>query len=356
MVVIRQELVKDPKTGKSEYKDVYEVKDIPNLRLDKKLSKTLYIPPAPPPREVKYLRPVKAHHISLEKKYPEPKAKFGDLEAYKKSRILDIAKKVYDLPEKTAKKFDKDDLIQFINDAYKERKIKPEKYTKTKVKLAKIEEIKPSMFDVLPSLDPTKPWKKRIVKGALSIKGTKKETAEEKMARSLPAHYPPELRTVGHARPFNPRIYADFKAGVVNPKFLADEIATHTDMSDRDKIMLQFLDDKQLKKLYKKAYKQSLKPETEKFSEKIYMPKLHHQKVANFAAPVEILDYTGTPHVVGRVKQPLAYTELESFNPKDYMKSKDQKKIEKIKKALSVIDVHGIVEAQKAVKGISVKN
>ena len=133
-VIVRQELVKDPKTGKSEYKDVYEVKDIPNLRLDKKLSKTLYIPHAPPPRVVKYLRPVKAHHISLEKKYPEPKAKFGDLEAYKKSRILDIAQKVYDLPEKKAKKFDKDDLIQFINDTYKERKIKPEKYTKTKIK------------------------------------------------------------------------------------------------------------------------------------------------------------------------------------------------------------------------------
>ena len=133
-------------------------------------------------------------------------------------------------------------------------------------------------------------------------------------------------------------------------KFLADEIATHTDMSDKDKIMLQYLDDKQLKKLYKKAYKQSLKPETERFSEKIYMPKLHHQKVANFAAPVEILDYVGTPHIVGSVKQPLAYTELESFNPKDYLKNKEQKRIDKIKKALGVIDVHGVVQRQKALK------
>ena len=50
------------------------------------------------------------------------------------------------------------------------------------------------------------------------------------------------------------------------------------------------------------------------------------------ARPVEIIDYVGTPHVVGSVKQPISYTEMSSFDRKAYLKTKDEKRLKKLKK------------------------
>ena len=70
-------------------------------------------------------------------------------------------------------------MIGYINDAYKERKIRPEKYTKTKVKLVKIEEIRGGMLEVLPSADPTKPWKRNSL-------NYNKDCLENKMVYLIP--------------------------------------------------------------------------------------------------------------------------------------------------------------------------
>lgn len=112
-VVSTQELVRNPRTGKMEYKDVYKVQEVRDPERDKKLEKTLYIPKVAPEKERRYLRSVPPQFRNATKRYNDP-VKYGDLSLYKKARVMQIAKDKYDLTDKLSKHLDKDDLIRYL--------------------------------------------------------------------------------------------------------------------------------------------------------------------------------------------------------------------------------------------------
>lgn len=337
-VIVRQELVKDPKTGKAEYKDVYEVKDVKDARIDKMLSKTLYIPHQAPPKPFKYLRQVKEPYKQDKKKYPEPKAKYGTLQSYKKNRLLEIAKDKYDLPEKLTKKLDKEEIIDFINFRYQGVANAENKFAKTKVKLAKIEPVRNKAVKIEKSADPTKPYKKRITYGVMSQVGKIDKTAEELLNEAVKKN--PKYKNIpafGTYRKFDENIYNQFKAGNANLEDLVDELVTHLNIPESEKSKLPFLQPHQIQKMYNKAYKQSQKKEeTDRYEGKIYMPKLEYQRAPNFAKAPQFVDYTGKPHsVASGVPAPIAYSELDhGFDYNEYIKPKEAKKLEKLEDRL----------------------
>lgn len=336
-VVVRQELVKDPKTGRAEYKNVYDVNDTNNSSINSKLSKTLYIPHQAPPKPFNYLRPVKQQHISNEKRYAEPKAKYGDLSGYKKNKVLEIAKSKYDLPDKLVGKLDKDELIEFIDLKYKGVKNPENRYARTKLKLEKIEPIRKKPIKIEKSADPTRPWEKVIHYGILSgnraVKGDINDSEFEKLNKTYP-----KLKTkFGTLRGFDQNVYNRFKLGKATLEEIADELATHLKLPESEKEKLPYLTPNQLQKLYNKAYKHSLKNEEDvRYKTKFYMPKFEYQRGPNFGRAPQFLDYTGRPHAVGSgVAPPVAYTKLdEGFDYQEYVKPKEVKKLEKLEDRL----------------------
>jgi hypothetical protein len=333
-IVARQELIKDEKTGKAKYQTVYEVKNVPDDKFKKKLAKSLYIPKHPPPKEIRYYRDVKPQFKDIKIKYEDP-SRYGDLRLYKKSRIIEIAKNKYGLPDKLAGKLDKDELVDFINFKFEGKDKVDQKFAKTKIKLAKIEPIRGAAVTIKKSQDPTKPYKKTIKYGALQQTGKKAESAEEKLNAAVKAN--PNFRNVapfGTYRKFDEHIYQAYKAGNVNLENLVDELVTHLNISDKEKLNLKYLAPDQIEKLYKKAYKQSTKGE-QAYEGKIFMPKLQYQRAPNFAKAPEFRDYTGKSHVVGSIAPPIAYSEIDDdFDYKEYEKPKSLKKIEKLENIL----------------------
>ena len=86
-IISHEELIKDPITGKSELKTIYEVKKEKNpmIRADK-----LYIPTIPPEKERRYLRkenPVRNKEI----RYPNVD-KYVDLSQMNQNRLINVAK------------------------------------------------------------------------------------------------------------------------------------------------------------------------------------------------------------------------------------------------------------------------
>lgn len=322
-VVVTQELVRNPRTGKMEYKDVYKVSEVRDPRRDKKLEKTLYIPKVAPEKERKYLRYVPPQFRDATKRYENPN-KYGDLSLYKKSRIMQIAKDKYDLTDKLAKHLDKDDLIKYINKRYKKADtFRDQDYLPKQIKLAKVEPIRKKRVVYKPSEDPNNPLAGTLSYGKLQYKGKKKgamtpfETLNKEMDKR--GNIFDEVPRFGTKRKMDPDVYKEFQKGNINPDILIAELVTHLDLPDDEKANLHRLTDKQAKSLYKKAYKLSLKDEDVKFEKTIKFPKIKYQpNGGNFAKAPTFLDEVGKSHVFSKnTRPPPSITLFEPFNVDD---------------------------------------
>lgn len=310
-IISREEMIKDPQTGKAKLQTVYEVKKEKNPHLKPEI---LYIPKVPPEKERKYLRKELPQFKNPQIRYPNVD-KYGDLKAIKKSRLIEIAKTEYDLNEKGVKYFDKDDLIKYLEDRSKGKIKAPEQYIPNKVRLARIEPIRnePIRFKI----DPSNPYNSQIAYGKISVSGNqvKRKSAVavfNKMLEKNPkwANVP----KIGETRPFDETIHKQFMAGLAPTGALLSEIMLHTDLPDRQKTNLMYLEPAQLGKIYKKLYKASIKPEKEKFNQVIRLPEFDMTNVPKYAKAPKFKDPKGKSHVVGSKPFPYAINPLLPYD------------------------------------------
>ncbi len=354
-VLVTQQLVKDPKTGKAKYTDVISVKDAP-----RKSDGTLYIPRKMPEKERRYLRPVKPQFAEFQKKYPDP-TRWGSLELYKKNRLLSIAKENYDLSENLAKHLSKDDIIRYIKKRHREGAALDEgRYLPREMKLMKVEpyrgtadiKYRPSKTADEPFAgtfemdfgkrkiwdDPiynkkTKKWvkkKKEVnlkfvakgrgtdpesiqknlddqIKGFLKQEDTKGGGAKTQIYRTLR-----DMPKLGETRIMDKDIYNRFKTGAHTRREILTEVATHIDLPLEERMKLNLMTDDQLERLYKKAYKQSLKKVEEgryerpfRFEKPYYEPNSPH-----FGTPPEMISRANKPLMVSKE----ALQQTKAFN------------------------------------------
>jgi hypothetical protein len=318
-VVATQELVRNPRTGKMEYKDVYKVSEVRDPKRDKKLEKTLYIPKVAPEKERRYLKYVPPQFRDATKRYDNPD-KYGDLSLYKKSRLMQIAKDKYDLTDKLAKHLDKDDVIKYIKKRYKKADTFSDKdYLPKTIKLAKVEPVRPRKVVYIPSEDPENPLDGTLSYGKLQYKGKLKGTMTPFETLNMELDKRQNFKKVprfGTKRKMNPKVYADLKKGNIDPDVLIAELVTHLDLPDDEKANLHRLTEKQAISLYKKAYKLNLKGDDVKFEKSIKFPKIQYQpNGGNFAQAPRFIDEIGKPHVFSKnVRPPPSITLFEPFN------------------------------------------
>lgn len=298
-VVATQEMVRNPKTGKMEYKDVYKVTEVRDPVRDKHLEKTLYIPKVAPEKERRYLRYVPPQFRDASKRYENPN-RYGDLSLYKKSRIMQIAKDKYDLTDKLAKHLDKDDLIKYIKKRYKKADtFRDEDYLPQKIKLRKVEPIRTKHINYQPnrgfdaSVTYGKGGANNLIGHASLTKSAFEDLNEKLDANPLYSNIP----KFGQFRKMSEIKYKRFLEGKLPKEDMQSELLTHLKIEDPSIIIT--LDDKQLTKLYKKAYKMSKKPDEEKFSKSINFPKFKQNNSGNFGKAPVIRDPTGKPFIVG---------------------------------------------------------
>lgn len=313
-IIAREEMIKDPQTGKAKLQTVYEVKKEknPHIKAD-----VLYIPKVPPEKERKYLRKELPQFKNAPVRYPNVD-KYGDLKSIKKNRLIEIAKTEYDLNEKGAKYFDKDDLIKYLEDRSKGKIKAPEQYMPNKVRLARIEPIRnePIRFKI----DPVDPFNSQITYGKKTVSGNKAagETAVDVMNRTWASNRKwKNIPKIGETRQFDKRIHQQFVAGTASPEDLLSEIMLHTDLPDKQKTDLMYLDPDQLGKIYKKLYKTSLKPEQEKFKQVVRLPEFNMSNVPRYAKAPLFKDPKGDTHAVGTKPFPYA---INPLLPYDYIK------------------------------------
>lgn len=329
-VVATQELVKNPRTGNMEYKDVYKVQEVRDPERDRKLEKTLYIPKTAPEKERKYLRYVPPQFRDATKRYDNP-AKYGDLSLYKKARVMQIAKDKYDLTDKLAKHLDKDDLIRYIKKRHKKADtFRDEDYLPTKIKMRKVEPIRkqPIEYQKKKGFDATI----KYGKGSNNLTGNTKlsSNAFQDLNRKLDTN--PKyagLARFGTFREMSEKKYNKFLEGNLPKDEMQSELLTHLSINDPSIIIT--LDDKQLSKLYKKTYKMSKKSNDERFSKTIHFPKFKQSNSGNFSKAPVIKDPTGKPFVLGQVDlrhiiSPIARPNVDFDSRKIFGDSKEELK------------------------------
>jgi len=308
-IVAREEMIKDPQTGKAKLQTVYEVKKEKNPHIKQNL---LYIPKVPPEKERKYLRKELPQFKNAPVRYPNVD-KYGDLKSIKKNRLIEIAKNEYDLPDKLQKEFNKGEIIRFMKDR-SEGKIKSvHDYLPNKVRLAKIEPVrdKPILYQV----DPLNPLQSRIKYGNKSLFGNQKKSAFESMNQFIQAN--PKWRNIplfGSTRKMDETIYQKFKSGTAGLDEVIGEIMLHIDLPDEERLKLTYLDKDQAEAIYKKMYKESLKPDSEKFNKPIRLPEFKMHNTPHLSKAPMIKDTLGKSHVVGTVPFPEVINPLFSYS------------------------------------------
>ncbi len=345
-IVVTQELVRDPTTGKAKYKDVYNVKKVDDKKIDKNI---LYIPKRAPEKERTYLRAVKPQFESVKRKYDNPD-RYGTLEAYKKSRLLQIAKQNYGLSDKLSKHLDKADIIRYINKRYRlGDDLDEKKYLPSSIQLMKAEPVRTGEFEFFASRDPNDPSASHLrYKTSGLTKGGHKtkvfefdarptgatSTAEiyrqinqeiedkikiESSKKGLEAHAITDLRNMprfGTHRSMDKDLYAEFQQKTADKGDLIREITTHINLPYEEKLKLHRLNEDQIGRLYKKMYKYSLKTDEEKFVKGFRFEKLQFQPNApNYAKAPQLTDLTGKPNVVSRQTIPRAINLFKDYTP-----------------------------------------
>jgi hypothetical protein len=292
-IISHEEMIKDPITGKTQLKTIYEVKKEKNVHIRPDI---LYIPTKPPEKERRYLRkenPVRNKEI----RYPNID-KYGDLSQMKKSRLIDIAKNEYDLTEKLQKEFSKDELIKFMKDR-SDGKIKSiHDYLPMKMRLAKIEPIRNKKVKY--TVDKSNPLSTELFYGDMSVKGDATKAAFDKMNDLLKSNKKwKNVPLFGTTRPMNEVIYEQFLEGKAPLEQLVSQIILHADLPPNQKLNLMYLDKDQVGEIYKKMYKQSLKPESEKFSKPIRLPEFKMHNTPHLTKAPTFADPLRQTHIVG---------------------------------------------------------
>ena len=292
--VLTTEMVRNPNTGKMEKKEVYKLQEVKDPKREKKLAKNLYIPKEAPEKERRYLRFVPPQFRDATKRYENPN-KYGDLSLYKKSRLMQIAKDKYDLTEALAKHLDKEDLQRYIKKRYKKADTFSDKdYLPTKIKLRKVEPIR----DLNIKYDPNRGFDAVLSYGK---GGSNAFTGETKPGISafedLNRKFKKKKNIVpfGEYRKMNEKKYKKFMEGKLPIDEIQAELLTHLNILDPSIILT--LDDKQLNKLYKKAYKLDQKKPDEKFSKQINFPKFKQTNSGNFSKAPLLTSPSGIPFV-----------------------------------------------------------
>jgi hypothetical protein len=311
-IIAREELIKDPATGKAKLQTVYEVKKEKNPHIRPNV---LYIPKVPPEKDRTYLRkenPV--HHKGV--KYPNAE-KYGDLNTIKKNRLIEIAKAEYDLNDKGVKNFNKEEVIKYLQDRSRGKIKTAKQYLPNKVRLARVEPIRKQ--PIVYKVDPLDPYSKKsqIMYGAIKASGdaAKRESAADAFNRMLDAN--PKWKNVpkiGETRPFNAALHNKVIAGNADPDEILGEIMVHLDLPEEQKMNLIYLEPSQLNKIYKKLYKASKKPESEKFKQIVRLPEFEMTNVPKYAKAPIFKDPIGKPHVVGTKPFPKAVNPLYGYD------------------------------------------
>lgn len=334
-IIARQELIKDETTGKAKYHTVYEVKDSYDDKLKQKMKGKLYLPAQAPVKEFRYYRDPKPQFKDIKIKYDDP-SRYGSLDAYKKSKLIQIAKDRYGLNDKMSSKLDKEEIIDFIQQKYQGQEKPEKKYVKQKIKLAPLEPVRNSIMKITPSPDPRYPYAKKIEYGVRSgnraIVGRADDSAEAQLLRTY-RHF---AEPFGSYRKMDDALYNQFNQGNANLEEIIDELATHLDMPDSEKLKLAYLTEKQLLKLYKKTYKLSLKEPEERFEGKVYFPKFEMQQASHIARAPQIKGYLpNQTHIVGQHEPPYAYHTMKGgFDINQYNLTPEQKKLNELQDLL----------------------
>jgi hypothetical protein len=317
-IVVRKELVKDPETGKAVYKDIYDIKDI----AVKDNKKVLYIPKKMKPKEFKYLREEPPQFREAKFSFANPFEKYGDLNQYKKNTLIKIAKEQYGLKEGMAIKMDKEDVIKFMRDRWKGKNIKESNFLKHKFKLGGVEPERNKEISYYTDVDGKFVFKygKKSYKADDPLR-PKFEQINEKILAN-PKHK--NIPLLGTTRPFDENLWIAFNEGRADKRDIASELMMHLKMDEDEKLKLPFYKDKTLFQLYKKAYKQSLKDDSTKFTEPFYLPSMHLQPSPGFSNPPYIKDELGKKWTVGTTSYPKA---LNPFRPFDYTTERQNAKL-----------------------------
>ena len=314
-VVARQEIIKDEKTGKAKITTVYDIKDVQDDKMKKKLKNKLYIPYHPPPKEIRYKRDEKPQFKDVKIKYKDPSS-YGSLSAYKKSQLIKIAKDQYGMGDKLAQNIDKDDIIKYINKKFAGKEIRDENFLPTKLKLQRVEPVRKQPISYI--RDPANPLKFEFYYGKKKIGVTddphtpKFDQLNAKFQKDLTMKH---VKPLGTSRKFSKKIHERFINGMAHPDELVSELMTHLDLPHDEKLKLTHLPINEINKLYKKSYKQSLLPEDVRYQKPILFKKLHYAQSPSFAQPPLIKDPIGKLHVAGSVPFP---GPLLPYNDFDY--------------------------------------